>query len=180
MMSDEKIRAGQWLISEGQAPLETMYRLRLGKVSIYKSGVKISEVTVKNGSPPVTLGLVALFNDDNAATTSIYSETDLEVDAVPSAVVRNMVSYKVGAETRDALLAMVRAIDAVNEIKYRIRQCAGQSGVQLRIPETAGPEASRLLSEVTKLYQSSVQDARALGLCVHRGAGRCSEAEFIR
>ena len=151
-MNREMIKGGQWILAEGAPYGYYMFKLFKGKVSIYRGGVKVNEITVKEGDKPVFLGTIAVLRDDGAHSASVKSDTDIEVERIYVDQMRGIIRNEVPEEIKKDISIMIQAIVIQNEITRLKQTLESLPKVDLKIP--ADERIREILEEINGLYKN--------------------------
>ncbi len=161
-MDIETIEAGQWIVTEGETPYFSIYKLVKGKVSIYKGSKKIREVEIKEGMRPIMPGITAVMSDDHKHTASVKAETDIEVEKVSVDHLLGIMRNEFPRSIRNDISIMTKSIVSGNEIISKLNEFSNLPSVELEIPDGIGPEALEILSEIKRLYELITADVASI------------------
>jgi CRP-like cAMP-binding protein len=156
---DERItiKPGEWIITEGNIPAYYVYELIKGRVSVYRNGSKVNEIEVKEGDPPVFLGIISAMRDDRARAASVRTET--EVTAVMHSLdhICGILKNEIPANIRSDINTMIEAILTKNDIDRMTDHLKSLSKVSVDVPENLRDEAKAVVNEIIKLYKKLIQ-----------------------
>ena len=161
-MSIETIAAGRWLFSEGGVPEYFLYKLLKGRVSDHKGGVKLRDVKVEEGDPPLPLGVAALLSDHRVHMSSVRAETDVVLDKTSVDQIRGILAAEIPAQVKHEIDVMRRSIVLGNEVVSKWNEFSGLPTVDLEIAEGMRPEVREVVSEIKRLYELVRDDLKRL------------------
>lgn len=154
-MAEEKvetIEANQWLITDDGIPAYFMFKLLQGKVSVYSRGVKVNELEVKEGQPPVVLGIIAALRDDRMHTASIKAESKLKVVRIYIDHIRGILKNEIPENIKKDISVAIDAIVANDKIESLKAKLAASPKAKVQIPSGLGEEAAAVLRQISGMY----------------------------
>ncbi len=152
------VKAGEWIIVEGDIPAYFLYKLKKGKVAIYEEREKITSVEVKEGEKPHFLGFMSTLSEDRRHRASVKTETEVELEIFSSEHIRGLLLHDVPPEMRQDMDSMIETIQLGDRIKGLKRLLAEKPLVDLKIEADMDPELSEIMQEFKALYLSIMND----------------------
>jgi CRP-like cAMP-binding protein len=153
-MDENTFPKGQWIITASKThPAYFIYRLKKGKVAIYKDGKKLNEMEVKEGDKPKLLGVLAVLSGDRRHTASIKTESTVEVDKIYIDHLMGIIKNETLARVREEVNAIIESIQLINSIEKMKNRLAEIGKVRLSIPSNVHGDALDLFEELKSLYE---------------------------
>lgn len=160
-----KIRAGEWLITEGGLPAYFLYRLTKGKVGVYEEGEKLRTIEVANGGKPHYLGFMSSLGPERQHSLSVKIESDAKVEVFYIDHIRGLLRHDVPVSMRGDIDDMIETIIMGDHIKAMRRHLARKPRIDLNIGDGLNHEIKDVLEELKSLYEEIIGDKECLGLC---------------
>jgi len=158
-----KIRAGEWLITEGGVPAYFLYKLVSGKVGVYEKGEKLRNIDATDGAKPHYLGFMSSLGPERHHSLSVKTESDVEVEVCSVDHIRGLLRHDVPAAMRKHIDDMIDTIVMGDHIKALRRRLARKSRVDLGVADGGvNPELKEVLEELTCLYEEVVHDSECM------------------
>ena len=153
-MSIETINKGQWIFLERSLPGYFIYKLIEGKVAIFHSGEKISDIEVKKGDKPALIGMISALRPDGLHIASVRSETNLQVERIYSDQIRGIVNNEVPDSIRNDLKKMIEAVVIRNEIEALKIRLKTLGSVNPEIPDNIHKDVKDVMEGIKILYNN--------------------------
>lgn len=156
---DEKItiNPNEWIITEGNTPAYYIYELVSGSVGVYRNGVRVNEITVKDGEDSIFLGIIAAMRDDRVRAASVKTETEVKAVLHSMDQIWGIFKNEIPAGIKTDINTMIEAITTKNDLDRMSDHLASLSKVSVDVPEDLRDEAKTIIHEITRLYKDLIK-----------------------
>ena len=152
----QSMRAGEWLIKEGDTSEVDVYKLLEGKVSVYEGGRKRTSIEVREGEEPKLIGVIAALSSDRGRSASVVTDTEIRYETISMGHIKNIIKKDIPADIKEDIDLAIEAIVARDKINRLLNDISKLSlPGKLKIPEDISRDAVDVLTELKNIYERS-------------------------
>ncbi len=152
----QSMRAGEWLIKEGDTSEIDVYKLLEGKVSVYEGGRKRTSIEVREGEEPKLIGVIAALSSDRGRSASVVTDTEIRYETISMGHIKNIIKKDIPSDIKEDIDLAIEAIVARDKINRLLNDISKLSlPGKLKIPEDISQDAVDVLTELKNIYERS-------------------------
>ncbi len=152
----QSMRAGEWLIKEGDTSEIDVYKLLEGKVSVYEGGRKRTSIEVREGEEPKLIGVIAALSSDRGRSASVVTDTEIRYETISMGHIKNIIKKDIPEDIKEDIDLAIEAIVARDKINRLLNDISKLSlPGKLKIPDDISQDAVDVLTELKNIYERS-------------------------